>query len=260
MELTPPVNSEGDQFGAPYPQVFDHGTLSSVQDIAPHDEQRRASKRPETSDVPGMTVGSDESPPGLGIPTLTGRLVRLDPLRPDHATVLLATVADPEVWRWKLAPYPSSVAEMREVITDSLIGRGSDRQPFLVSRLVDGRVLGSTTLYELDRRHQRVEMGWTWLERSAWGQGYNEDQKYSLLQYIFETMGLQRVAWRLDSLNLRSKNALERLGFVYEGKLRSHQQRPDGSRRDSLCYSLLAEEWPTIGPRLLKMVMARTKR
>ncbi|MGH7643612.1 MAG: GNAT family N-acetyltransferase, partial [Candidatus Dormibacteria bacterium] len=142
---------------------------------------------------------------GVGIPALSGKLVHLETLRPEHAAQLLETVADPEVWRWKLAPYPNTVAEMREIITNHLIGGGSHRQPFLVTSLADGRTLGSTTLYELDRHHQRVEMGWTWLERGAWGQGYNEDQKYLLLQYCFEVMGLKRVAWRLDSLNMRSK-------------------------------------------------------
>lgn len=149
---------------------------------------------------------------------------------------------------------------MRLVISDFLIGTGSDRQPFLASRVADGRAMGSTTLCDLDRRNQRVEMGWTWQERSTWGQGYNEDQKHLLLEYCFEKPGLRRVAWRVDGLNPRSKAALERLGFVYEGKLRSHQRRPGGTRRDSLCYRLLAEESPAVGPRLLEMVAERSSR
>ncbi len=196
----------------------------------------------------------------LEVPILTGRLVRLEPLLPEHADRLFDTAADPEIWRWRLAPQPNNLTQMSNFISDVLIGSGRDRKSFFVSRLIDGRALGSTTLYELDLRNQRVEMGWTWLERSAWGQGYNEDQKFVLLQYCFEVLGLKRVGWRLDSLNLRSKHALERLGFVYEGRLRSHQLRPDGSRRDTLCYSLLAQEWPVIGPRLLEMVMERSQR
>jgi N-acetyltransferase len=197
--------------------------------------------------------------PALEGPILTGRLVRLEPLLPEHADRLFETAADPEIWRWRLALAPTNVTEMRDLISDVLIGSGRDRKPFLVSRLIDGKALGSTTLYELDFVNQRVEMGWTWLERSAWGQGYNEDQKFVLLQYCFEVIGLKRVGWRLDSLNLRSKHSLERLGFVYEGRLRSHQLRPDGSRRDTLCYSLLAEEWPVVGPRLVQMVVERSR-
>ncbi|MGA7172330.1 MAG: GNAT family protein [Candidatus Dormiibacterota bacterium] len=203
-------------------------------------------------------MSTDGADHGLGIPSLTGRLVRLDTLTVDHASALLDTVANPEVWEWKLAPYPKTEAEMRLLISGYLIGAGTDRQSFLVSRLADGRAIGSTTLYDLDLGNQRVEMGWTWLERAAWGHGYNEDQKHLLLEYCFDVLGLKRVAWRLDSLNLRSKHALERLGFVYEGRLRSHQRRPDGSRRDSLYYSLLVEEWPTVGPRLLQMVAERS--
>lgn len=172
---------------------------------------------------------------------------------------LLATV-DPEVWRWKLAPYPSTAEEMRQIIRAHLIGSSGDRQAFLATRRADGMVLGSTTLYDFDRYHERVEMGWTWLARSAWGQGYNEDMKYQLLRHCFEVMGVKRVAWRLDSLNTRSRDSLERQGFRYEGRLRSHLRRPDGTRRDSLYYSLLADEWPEVGPKILELVERRSAR
>lgn len=197
------------------------------------------------------------SDPGLGVPDLEGRLLHLRSLSPDDAPALLATV-DPEVWRWKLAPYPNTASDLRHVIEQHLLGPG--RQGFLATRRPDGRVLGTTTLYDFDAQNQRVEMGWTWLGRWAWGQGYNEEMKYLLLRHCFEVMGLKRVAWRLDSLNLRSKNALERLGFTYEGCLRSHQLRPDGSRRDSLYYALLAEEWPRVGTRILELAEERGPR
>ncbi|MGH7642485.1 MAG: GNAT family N-acetyltransferase, partial [Candidatus Dormibacteria bacterium] len=58
---------------------------------------------------------------------------------------------------------------------------------------------------------------------------------------------------------IQAKNSLERMGFVYEGKLRSHQRRPDDSRRDSLYYSLLADEWPRVGPELLRMIGEKSK-
>ncbi len=199
--------------------------------------------------------------PGLSaweIPELTGPHLRLRPLAPDDAAALLDTVDD-EVWRWKLAPRPHSVAEMRQVVVDHLIGDPRRQRAFLTIRLADGTVLGSTSLYEYDPYHQRVEMGWTWLRRSAWGRGLNEEMKFLLLEYCFNELGLKRVAWRLDSLNLRSRGALERMGFQYEGKLRSHQRRPDGSRRESLYYSLLLEEWPECRERLLELIRERSQ-
>ena len=193
---------------------------------------------------------------GLSVPRLSGPHLELRPLQAEDAEALLETV-DPEVWRWKLAPQPHTVAEMRQVILEHLIGDRTRQQAFLAARLGDGVVLGSTTLYDFDAYHQRVEMGWTWLRRSSWGQGYNEEMKYLLLGHCFGELGLKRVAWRLDSLNERSRGALERMGFQYEGKLRSHQRRPDGSRRDSLYYSLLAAEWPSTREHLLGLIEAR---
>jgi RimJ/RimL family protein N-acetyltransferase len=193
----------------------------------------------------------------LTAPRLRGPHLELRPLEPEDAGPLLETV-DPEVWRWKLAPQPHTKAEMRQVIEEHLIGDRSQQMAFLATRRDDGLVLGSTTLYDFNRYHQRVEMGWTWLRRSTWGQGYNEEMKCLLLEHCFEVLELRRVAWRLDSLNHRSQNALERMGFRYEGKLRSHQRRPDGSRRDSLYYSLLADEWPECREHLLRLVRERS--
>ncbi len=193
----------------------------------------------------------------LAPPRLHGQRLALRPLEPEDAGPLLETV-DAEVWRWKLAPQPHTEAEMRQVIVEHLIGDRSQQMAFLATRLADGLVLGSTILYDFNRYHQRVEMGWTWLRRSSWGQGFNEEMKYLLLEHCFGELGLRRVAWRLDSLNHRSQGALERMGFRYEGKLRSHQRRPDGSRRDSLYYSLLVDEWPECRERLLRLIRERS--
>lgn len=174
---------------------------------------------------------------------LHGRLVTLAPLRADDAESLFPSASDPEVWRWKLVPRPNSVADMARIVTDVMLGAG--RWPFLISASDNGRRIGSTTLANFDWRHGCVEMGFTWLERSAWGRGYNEDSKLILLGHCFEDLELHRVEWQVDHRNERSIGALHRLGFHYEGAHRSRHVRPDGSRRDSLYFSLLATEWPT---------------
>lgn len=173
---------------------------------------------------------------------LQGRLTILEPLRGDHASSLLDSVSDPEVWRWKLVPQPQSIADLERLITTAMIG--PDRWPFVILDRSNGRPLGSTTLANFDWRHGCVEMGFTWLERGAWGQGYNEDSKLSLLRHCFADLQLHRVEWQVDGRNERSIAALRRLGFAYEGTHRSRHVRPDGSRRDSLYFSLLVEEWP----------------
>ena len=184
----------------------------------------------------------------------------MEPLKTDHADALLATV-DPEVWRWKLTPLPSSVTDMEAIIDRALLAGpdGSQRMAFLARRVADGAVIGSTTLYDLSMPHRCVENGETWLARPCWGQGFNEDMKYLVLKHCFEAWGLARAAWRADHLNTRSLNALRRCRFVPEGTLRSHRQRPDGTRRDSVYFSVLAYEWPDVGEHLLELITDRSQ-
>jgi len=102
-------------------------------------------------------------------------------------------------------------------------------------------------------------MGFTWLERAAWGQGYNEDSKRVLLRHCFDELDMQRVEWQVDARNERSIDALKRLGFVYEGRLRARHRRPDGSRRDSMIFSVLANEWSACDARLADLVDLRSR-
>ncbi|GAA3968103.1 hypothetical protein GCM10022384_19420 [Streptomyces marokkonensis] len=131
------------------------------------------------------------------------------------------------------------------------------RRCFAVQRLADEVVIGSTSLYELDPGRGRAEIGATWFDRSCWGGPYNAESKLLLFGYAFGTLGLTRVALRTDNLNERSQKALTRLGLVYEGTLRSHMVRQDGTRRDSLYYSLLADEWPLVRDKPLTRIAAK---
>ncbi|MGY3676384.1 RimJ/RimL family protein N-acetyltransferase [Streptomyces sp. TE33382] len=128
------------------------------------------------------------------------------------------------------------------------------RRCFAVQRLTDDVVIGSTSLYELDLAQGRTEIGATWFDRSCWGGPYNAESKLLLFGHAFDELGLTRVALRTDNLNERSQQALTRLGLSYEGTLRSHMVRQDGTRRDSLYYSLLADEWPMVRDKLLTRI------
>lgn len=189
-----------------------------------------------------------------------GRLVQLEPLALEHAEALFDSVTGPDEWAWKPVPRPATVSEMRQVLVDNLLDAGDGRrEPYVVVRRSDRQVIGSTTLFDMDRKNHRVEMGWTWLTRSCWGQGFNEDMKCVLLAYCFETLAMARVAWSADVLNTRSNNALDRLGFVREGAFRSYNDRIDGSRRDIVWYSLLAEEWPENRQHLQGLIDERSR-
>ncbi|ASQ93125.1 GNAT family protein [Streptomyces sp. 11-1-2] len=175
---------------------------------------------------------------------LLGSEVRLVPLSTEHADALFPSASDPEVWRWMPRPRPETVTQMRTMLSQMIADPA--RRCFAVQRRDDDVVIGSTSLYDLDLDESRAEVGATWFDRSCWGGPYNAESKLLLFSHAFDDLCLVRLALRTDHLNVRSQQALARLGLVYEGTLRSHMRRQDGTRRDSLYYSLLADEWPTV--------------
>ncbi|MFF2013950.1 GNAT family N-acetyltransferase [Streptomyces sp. NPDC058195] len=187
---------------------------------------------------------------------LLGGTVRLVPLSTDHAEALLPSASDPEVWRWMPRRRPETVTQMRVLLSEMIADPA--RRCFAVRRCADDAVIGSTSLYDLDLTESRAEIGATWFDRSCWGGPYNAESKLLLFGHAFDDLRLARLALRTDNLNVRSQQALSRLGLVHEGTLRSHMRRQDGTRRDSLYYSLLADEWPAVRDRLRARVAAKT--
>lgn len=132
---------------------------------------------------------------------------------------------------------------------------GSDLA-FAIEEVPSGTVLGMTRFLEIDRAHERVEIGGTWLDRSAWRTPVNTEAKYLLLRHAFEVERVRRVQFKTDLRNERSQRALERIGAVREGVLRAHLVMPDGYARSSVVYSLVADEWPSVRARLAAWVGA----
>ena len=117
-----------------------------------------------------------------------------------------------------------------------------DQLPFVV--LLGGSVVGSTRYGGLT--DFSAEIGWTWLHPRLYGSGLNRRMKRLMLAHAFEEMGMARVQLKTDILNLRSQRAIEKLGAVREGVLRKHQRRADGTLRDTVMYSVTADEWPGV--------------
>ena len=182
--------------------------------------------------------------------TLTGSHVRLEPLTLDHIPELFAAGGnDDEVWRWLGVTTPRTEGELREVAT-ALLARSDDHAAFAVIDLRTGTAVGWTTYLDWSTKDERVEIGWTWYGRSAWRTAVNTESKLLLLTHAFEDLGMGRVQWKTDHLNHRSQNAIARLGAQPEGTLRRHRLRPDGSWRNSVYFSMLADEWPDAKARL----------
>lgn len=122
--------------------------------------------------------------------------------------------------------------------------------PFAVVHRESGRAVGWTTYMDIDVADERLEIGSTWYGRAYWRTAVNTDTKLLLLTHAFEELGMGRVQLKTDHLNERSQAAIARLGARREGVLRRHRRRHDGSWRDTVYFSLLADEWPEARARL----------
>jgi RimJ/RimL family protein N-acetyltransferase len=182
---------------------------------------------------------------------LTGRVVRLEPLAEAHAADLAEVGLDPEIWRYMLYGDVNSPEKMLGFVRDLLArqARGTDL-PFAVICLETGRAIGCTRYLDIRPRDLAVEIGGTWYGPAYQRTAVNTEGKYLLLRHAFEALRCIRVQFKTDLRNVRSQRAIERLGAVREGVLRNHMITPNGTVRDSVYYSIIASEWPTVKARL----------
>ena len=174
---------------------------------------------------------------------LTGRHASLVPLAPGHADALAEAVRDGELWKLWYTAVPAPERMAAEIERRLALQAAGSMLPFTV---VDagGRVAGMTTYMHVDAVHRRVEIGSTWIAKSAQRGALNTDAKRMLLAHAFETLDCIAVEFRTHRLNQQSRRAIERLGAQLDGMLRAHQRSPNGSLRDTAVYSITAPEWP----------------
>ncbi|MFL5236112.1 MAG: GNAT family N-acetyltransferase [Rhizomicrobium sp.] len=176
--------------------------------------------------------------------TLTGRIVRLQPLSRSHLDDLAAVGLHPELWRW----IPNQVATREEMcgyIQTALAERDAGVSlPFSVIHLQSGRAIGSTRYGAINLPNRRLEIGWTWYAPAYQRTPVNTECKLLLLTHAFETLGMIRVEFKTDALNEKSRNALLRIGAVQEGIFRKHLICDYGRIRDTVYFSILDTEWP----------------
>lgn len=179
--------------------------------------------------------------------TLAGRHVQLEPLGPSHHAAMERLGAEAEVWRWMTFPHADPRESVRAWCTT--LGAMHERGEAVAFAIVDtarGEAVGGTVLFDYSEAHKRVEIGYTWLARSAWRTAINTEAKYLLLRHAFEVLGLNRVQLKTDARNVRSQAAIARLGAVREGVWRSHMVLADGFVRDSVVFSIVSSEWPAV--------------
>jgi len=180
--------------------------------------------------------------------TLSGRLVVLDPLDRAHEEGLFQAAQDMD---WSLMPVDPSAdrARFHAWLEDALEHRArGEHIPFTVLAADTATPLGSTRYLSLRPEHRGLEIGWTWLTRSAWSTGANVEAKLLLLEHAFERLGCMRVEFKTDALNERSRRALAALPAQFEGVFRKHMLAGnDGKRlRDTAWFAIVDDDWPAV--------------
>jgi RimJ/RimL family protein N-acetyltransferase len=185
--------------------------------------------------------------PWLDHSPLEGRLVRLEPMSGDHIPGLIAAGSDPSIWEYMVYGNLSVPANMSAWVWDILDRQkaGTDRC-FTVFHLPSGRIAGATRYLEMRPPHLSLEVGGTWYSPEFQRTGVNTECKYLLLRNAFEVMGCIRVQFKADERNLNSIRSIERLGAHREGLLRNQFILPDGTRRNSVFFSIINDEWPEV--------------
>lgn len=178
--------------------------------------------------------------------TLTGELVVLEPLSPDHRDGLADAVADGELWKLWYAMVPSPEAMAADIERRLALQASGQMVPFAIRRRADDALIGSTCFTNIDASVPRTEIGSTWTSASTQRTGTNTEAKLLMLTHAFDTWGCARVELKTHSLNTQSRRAIERIGGQLEGILRQHMRLPNGLLRDTAMYAILDHDWPIV--------------
>ncbi|NCT93750.1 MAG: GNAT family N-acetyltransferase [Chitinophagaceae bacterium] len=150
---------------------------------------------------------------------------------------------EPDIWTYSAQKAAGEEALIRYIDVALAARARGEEYPFIVFDKRSNTYAGCTRFYDIQPQHDTLQLGYTWYGKSFQGTGLNRHCKFLLLSFAFDTLGVKRVEFRADLLNKRSIAAMKSIGCVEEGILRSHQVKADGTRRDSIVLSILAQEW-----------------
>ncbi|MBW9335932.1 GNAT family N-acetyltransferase [Herbaspirillum aquaticum] len=178
--------------------------------------------------------------------TLKGQFATVEPLHPEHHDALIAAVSDGKLWKLWYTAIPKPENMRAEIERRLHLQQQGSMLPFVIRRNDTGALCGMTTYMNADVANRRVEIGSTWYAASAQRTGINTECKLMLLTHAFEDMHCIAVEFRTHWMNQQSRAAIARLGAKQDGVLRNHQRMPDGSYRDTVVFSIIESEWPTV--------------
>jgi RimJ/RimL family protein N-acetyltransferase len=178
--------------------------------------------------------------------TLEGHRVRLEPLELRHLPGLKRAIEDGKLWEIPVTfvPHPDNLPSFLDA-AETAFHAGTELAFATVDKQSD-RVVGSTRFRCIEATHRRLEIGFTFLAESSQRTHVNTEAKHLMLCHAFETLAFNRVELLTDERNLKSRNAIQRIGAKEEGLLRNHMVMRDGFIRNSVMFSITSTEWPSI--------------
>lgn len=167
-------------------------------------------------------------------------------MQAEHADGLIEIGLDASLWQWTNISVRTP-DDMREYVARALAAREAGTElPYVTIDKASGRIAGSSRYMNIDRANRRVEVGSTWIAPAFQRTWINTEAKYLMFRHAFESMNCLRVELKTDALNQRSRAAIVRVGATEEGTLRNHMIVWNGRVRDTVYFSILADEWPAV--------------
>ncbi|WP_215225531.1 GNAT family N-acetyltransferase [Echinicola shivajiensis] len=175
--------------------------------------------------------------------SLEGDKVKLIPLEKTHKNGLVEAASDGKLWELWFTTVPSEYT-IDQYISQAIAQKEAKTAlPFVIIEQSSNKIIGSTRFCNAEAAHRRLEIGYTWYAKSHQRTGINAECKYLLLQYAFETLNCIAVQFKTDWFNVNSRNAIARLGAKQDGILRNDRLNADGTYRDTVVFSIIAQEW-----------------
>lgn len=183
--------------------------------------------------------------------TLEGKFVKLEPLCLEHQEGLCEAISDGELWNLHVTrvPHPNDISEFLSNATEAY--ENGDGLAFATIDRSTMRIAGSTRFMKADFPNKRIEIGFTFLGKTWQRTRINTEAKFLMLSHAFEVLQVNRLEIITDHLNNASRSAILRLGAKEEGILRNHMVMRNGRVRDSVLYTIIKSEWPSVKQNLL---------
>jgi N-acetyltransferase len=188
---------------------------------------------------------------------LRGQYIFLQVLQPGDIPCLKLLARDERIWEYTktLLVNETYDQQFEKYISTALDNRNTGMQiSFVIRSTKTNEIIGMTRFYKMEPSQKRVSIGYTWYIPSCWGSVENKECKLLLLQYAFETLGFQRVEFEVAHQNIRSQKAVEKIGGVYEARLRKHGLHADRTIRHTIVFSIIDDEWEEKKERLVALI------